>query len=590
MSSSDLEKYSPYLRSDEHWELLDVVPDGILVADTDGEILRVNESLTEMFGYEADELIGSKVEMLVPEAVREAHRQMRQEYAREPGRRSMGSGNRFEGVCADGETFKVDIMIGPFRRKNGETGVVAVVRDITRLHEVQERLRQQRRQLRHRALHDPLTDLPNRICFRERLQRLLSRSSTGDDPFGIAFIDLDEFKEINDSFGHAAGDELLRELGRRLTEYVGGEDLAARIGGDEFTVLRRQLADADELRRFGEQLCGLFEEPFGVDGERVEMTASIGVSPSDSEKLRGLEPETQIDFLLRAADRAMYAAKGSASTTIRQFDPGDEGESKRRLQRRNRIREALERQEFKPYYQPIRALETGRLFGVELLARWDQPASGVSLPDDFLSLIEDSELVARLGLSVLEQAADQFDEVSEVLAERQLQLFVNLSHWQVEHEQGVERMCRLVEKGGLRRLEVCFEISETDLLDHYGRLERMKKKGCRLVLDDFGSGFSSLSRLRELEVDMVKLAPEFIESIDSRPTDRAIVETVAALGEKLEIPVLAKSVETPRQAEMLRECGYLAAQGYHFSEAKPFDEVIGQWYAGLGAEESSTGT
>ena len=680
----------------EQWKLLDIVPDGVLVIDEEGVIVRTNSALTDMFGYEAEELVGSKVERLIPEEVRERHIDLRDAYQKSPHRRSMGTGSKFRGRRKDGETFPVDIMLGPFRDRDNGLRILAVLRDITKLTDIQNRLRLQRQRLReaeelakvghweidletretrlsesmlrllhldeeqtaasedelieyvvpddrnrvwrefssaienetrtefefkaslesgelrvfrvaidgtgltdrerilngtiqditdehalrqrlaHHAAHDPLTDLSNRLQFREKLRQAMTDADASLGSIAVALLDLDKFKSINDSFGHATGDAVLKRVAARLSEGL-DDDLVARMGGDEFTVLRRRVDGEEDLLQLRSRLLGIFEESVDLDSATFPISASIGIAYLDTADLRDVDVASEMEALMRCADRAMYDAKRDPATNVQILDAADAGRSSRRLQRENEIRQAVRNGEFVPYFQSIYDLRGGGLYGVELLARWDHPERGMLAPDEFLHLAKGSKLVGEIGASVLQKASKALEASSDALLTEERRFFVNVSHWQVERDDWAEQLCRITHAGGLDDWSVHFEIAESDLLEHVEILSRLREKGCRLVLDEFGSGFSSLSRLRELDVDVVKLGSEFTRSMTSNETDAAIVDTVAHLGRTLGIDTLAKSVETAAQEDMFAACGYTAAQGFHFSAPKPLEGFLSEW-------------
>ena len=427
--------------------------------------------------------------------------------------------------------------------------------------------------LEHLALYDQLTELPNRALLEDRVEQAIERAKRRQTPFALAFIDLDDFKSINDSLGHAAGDELLRQSATRLREVFRGEDTVARLGGDEFVVLVEAVDERSILDSIGGRLRSRFEPAFRIADTEVYLSVSVGFaypSPDQVGEAGGLG----IENLMQTADEAMYEAKRTTGTSWRIFEFTSDREPSRRIQRRNRIRRGAEADEFVPYYQPILELETRRVVGLEMLTRWHHPEHGCVGPGEFIELAEQTDLICTLGQSVAERACRQFDSTRDLpLSADPLRLFVNLSPRQVEHPDAADRLIEVFDRELPDRLQVCFEITEGELLEHHDRILEIRERGCEIVIDDFGTGYSSLSRLKQLPVDGLKLDMEFIHGLTESTADRAIVASVLQLGGTLDLSVIAEGIETDAQLEALAGLGCQFGQGFLFARPQPFDHL-----------------
>lgn len=428
-------------------------------------------------------------------------------------------------------------------------------------------LEQKQKQLEYRACYDPLTDLPNRLEFQKQLRAALQDFVKGQNWVAMGVVDIDRFSSVNESLGTAAGDDLLVETGKRLEQWGGQDAMVGRLGGDKFVVLFES-KESPELEDFGERLKRIFEVPFFIGHSEVQVTASAGFASPPSNI--GSQSETSAkaigDALTRTADRALQDAKKAPGTSWRVFDPSTWGEASRTLEREMELREAIDNKEFIPFFQPVVDLENLEIIGFEVLARWDHPERGIVSPGDFLPLAERMDLMGQLGDMVLEQTCNVFRSLDpEVLTDRNLKVFVNLSPKQIDRADSLEDLLGVLDRLAPAGLQFCFEITEAEVLNFQGRIQRIRRAGYEVAIDDFGTGYSSMARLRNIEVDGLKLDMEFVKNIPGSKTNAAIARTVIELGRRLELSVVGEGVESEKQLQFLTEAGCNFAQGYYLA-------------------------
>ncbi len=425
-------------------------------------------------------------------------------------------------------------------------------------------------EIRHRALHDPLTGLPNRVLFVDRLDQALAHTKREGRRVGVMFCDLDQFKLVNDSLGHEAGDELLGAVAPRLTGILRPGDTVARFGGDEFGIL---VPDADSIRdvtRVAERVAGALSSPFVLRGREHYVTASIGIAVSDGQDAS--------EALIRDADLAMYRAKERGRGHYEIFDQLMRARAVDHLRTENDLRRALERDELRVHYQPVVSLSSGRITGFEALVRWQHPDRGLLPPAEFIPLAEESGLIVDIGDRVLElacaQAAGWHAENPDAPP---LGISVNISARQLADRSFPDRVHKVLRETDLQPVCLSLEVTETMLVDdHDGPDEgfrRLKELGVGLVLDDFGTGFSSLGYLRRFPFDLLKIDRSFVDQIGSDTANSAIVTAVAGIAEALGVGVVAEGVETEAQLQAVTALGCHYAQGYLFSRPVPAAEA-----------------
>jgi diguanylate cyclase (GGDEF)-like protein len=426
-------------------------------------------------------------------------------------------------------------------------------------------------QARHDAMHDPLTGLPNRVLFSDRLAQALARSERDQQPLAVLLLDIDRFKLINDSLGHLAGDELIREVAPRLSSAVRSSDTVARLGGDEFAVLCEDLEDEREAQEMAERLGACFLRPFALGGEQQFATASIGLVVASA--------HIDAEELLRDADAAMYRAKEAGRGRYEVFDEGMRARAVARLQVENELRRALDREELRLFFQPIFDLHEDRISGCEALVRWDHPDRGLVGPDQFIPVAEESGLIIPLGAWVLQRACRQLARWRRsVDGAADLRLTVNLSAQQVTQPDIVDTVAEAIDEAGLEPRDIGLEITEHVLIEDAestaDTLRRLQRLGVRLVIDDFGTGYSSLSYLKRYPIEVLKIDRSFIDGIaDPGSGDLAIVTAIVRMASALGVDVIPEGVETEAQLERLRELGCRYAQGFLLARPLPPHEL-----------------
>jgi diguanylate cyclase (GGDEF)-like protein len=427
---------------------------------------------------------------------------------------------------------------------------------------------------------DPLTGLANRLYFLDRLEDTIQHAihNGSHDQFAVLFLDLDRFKLINDSLGHAAGDELLLAIARRLKVSVRGSESAerighaitARLGGDEFAVLLTGLDDMSEVRHVADRILASLSSPFQIGGRQIFATVSIGIAPGSSAN----SPED----LLRNADTAMYHAKAKGKARAELFDEGMRDRAKARLEVETDLRKAIPDGQLRVFYQPQVSLFDGRVTGYEALVRWQHPERGLLAPSEFLPVAEETDLIAPLGQFVLREACRQMAHWhTTYTVDPSLSISVNVSFRQLSDGDFVEEVATVLRETGLRPGSLKLELTESCIMSNTDSaidiLRRLKAMGIGLEIDDFGTGYSSLSYLSRLPFDTVKIDRSFVKELQSSEESTEIVKTILDLARSLHMTVVAEGVETPGQVEALATLGCDYGQGYFFSPPASSDST-----------------
>jgi diguanylate cyclase (GGDEF)-like protein len=449
--------------------------------------------------------------------------------------------------------------------------------------EVAER-RKAEDQLQHQALHDTLTGLPNRTLLLDRVERALAHSRRDGSMVALLLADLDDFKVINDGLGHQAGDGVLLAVAERLLGAVRrsdtvsrpGTDTVARLGGDEFVVLCDSMTNERDALVVAERIAEVLQEPFAFGGEKIFVSASIGVAPSAGNK------DTTPESLLRDADAAMYRAKERGRARYEIFDDAMRSRVLGRLHQENQLRQAIDGDELRLYYQPIVSLDNGRVHGVEALIRWEHPERGLLPPSEFVPLAEQSSLILALGHWVLREACEQVSRWNHAASE--LSVTVNVAARQLADRAFADTLAATIAEARIDPARLGIELTESSLLDEAASpveaLEAMREVGVQLILDDFGTGYSSLSYLQRLPLDMLKLDRSFVIPLGADRQEWNLVASVIDMAAALELTMVAEGVETAAQQAMLSTLSCPYAQGYHFAKPMPADELL-PWMAQL---------
>ncbi|MBB4660917.1 putative bifunctional diguanylate cyclase/phosphodiesterase [Conexibacter arvalis] len=538
----------------------DDAPIGMALLDRDGRFLDANRSLARQSGYSREELLSLHVWALCEAKLREEHA------ARWP-------------PAAD-----VRVLEYALERKDGSLGWAlwsvsrmhgaddAVDSYVMQILDVTDRRRAEE-QLAYQAHHDPLTGLPNRTQLSERLTDALARGAEHRRGVAVIFVDLDNFKVINDSLGHEAGDRLLRDVSERLRRVLGPGDLLARFGGDELAVCVEQVDDEGRALRIADRMATALRAPFVLDGEQRFVTASFGIAiagPDDVDR----SPET----LLRDADAAMYRAKERGKARSEVFDTTMRRRAVERLELESGLREALAREQLRIVYQPEVSLEHGRIVAVEALLRWEHPQLGPVSPARFIPIAEQSGLIVPIGAWALHEACRQAARWNAQPGGEEVVVAVNLSPRQLGASDLAATVRGALAGSGLSPERLCLEITESAVMADpdaaIESLHRLKALGVKLAIDDFGVGYSSLSHLRELlPVDVLKIDRSFIDGVVRRGEDKAIVTAIVELARSLGVDAVAEGVETAEQASLLHELRCHVAQGFHFARPQAAADV-----------------
>ena len=537
-----------------------------VTGSTRGRVLQVNRALCEFLCAPAEDILATGMEDLTHPNDLDAH--LASMEALLSGKLSV-SALETRYVRPDGDIVTGILHSSLLRDQTGRP-----LYGIGQLQDITERKRVEQ-ELAHRALHDPLTGLPNRLLFMDRLGHALQQAERRGTSAAVVFADLDNFKVINDSLGHGVGDDLLIAIAERLKRVLRPADTVSRFGGDEFTILCEDIGRDDDIAVVAERISEEMAAPFNVQGRQVFLTMSLGIAPSGP----GGEPAE----LLRDADAAMYSAKAAGRARHAIFDKAMRKRAVKRLELEHALRRGIERQELRLVYQPQVELGSGRIFGFEALVRWHDPDRGVVPPLEFIPLAEETGLIIPIGEWVLEQACLQARRWREASPDATLKVSVNLSLRQLADQSLPGMVRRVLAETGVAANDLWLEITETALIEEQGStfeaLANLERLGVRLAIDDFGIGFSSLNRLRQLPpVEAIKIDKAFVDGIRVHSADRAIVAAAISLARALGAATVAEGVETPDQIAALKELGCDLAQGYHFSKPKPaheFDELMG---------------
>ncbi len=425
-------------------------------------------------------------------------------------------------------------------------------------------------QLARQAFRDPLTSLPNRALFMDRLAHALTRTERRGEQLAVLFLDLDRFKVVNDSLGHGVGDQLLIGVSQRLAGCLRPEDTIARLGGDEFAILLEDVKDDKGPTSVADRLTGELQQPFVVEGREVVITVSIGIAMSTA---RRMTPED----ILRDADLAMYHAKGKGKARYEVFDKSMNAPAKERMDLELDLRNAVARGEFVLHYQPVVELPTGRITEVEALVRWKHPQRGLLFPADFVGLSEETGLIVPLGRWVLHEACRQTRQWQLAAPATKLAISVNLSARQLQQPGLVDEIGAALREtrldAGALRLEITETVVMHDAPTTLAKLEALKALGVQLAIDDFGTGYSSLGYLKRFPVDTLKIDRSFVKGIGRDVEDSAIVRAVITVAKSLGLSVTAEGIETADQLDQLRTLGCDHGQGYFFAKPMTSDRV-----------------
>jgi diguanylate cyclase (GGDEF)-like protein len=535
--------------------VLDNMSQGVLLFDADARLVFCNRRYIEMYGLTSDlAKPGSTLLDLLN------HRRQARSFSSDPNEyiaelmAKVAEGDTFSNVVNSGDGRAFSVVNKPLP----DGGWLATHEDVTERRRAEDRIA-------HMARHDALTDLPNRMLLRERLEHELKRVKRGET-LAVLCLDLDHFKSVNDTLGHPIGDELLKLVADRLRACTREPDTIARLGGDEFAIIMTQMHQPTDASVLARRVRDSIIKPYQVDGHQIVSDISIGISIAP---IDGVEP----DQLLKNADMALYGAKGDGRGTYRFFESEMDKRMKERRDLEMDLRQALSNGEFALHYQPLVNLQTNEITAFEALLRWNHPARGLISPADFVPIAEETGLIVSIGEWVLRMACQETANWP-----KHVKVAVNLSPAQLKSKNLVPMVMGILADCSMPANRLQLEITETMLMQNtfatLATLHQLRKLGVQIAMDDFGTGYSSLSYLRSFPFDKIKIDRSFIQDLSKGAEPRAIVHAVAGLAKCLNMVSTAEGVETQQQLDTLQAVGCTEMQGYLFSRARPADEIM----------------
>jgi diguanylate cyclase (GGDEF)-like protein/PAS domain S-box-containing protein len=541
--------------------------DIILIARPDTTITYQTPSAQRILGYEPGSLEGERLTALIhPDDVEQALAL----YTAVAFREGTPATAQWRVRHRQGSWCHVEVVANNLLSDPTVEGIVLTMRDVSDRKSLEE-------ELKHQAFHDALSGLANRALFRDRLEHASERAARSRTSLAVLFLDLDDFKLVNDSLGHASGDEMLVAVGERLRRSVRAGDTAARFGGDEFAVLLEEISGLEEASQLAKRILNELHAPLRIADREIQARASIGIAFSPA------GGEAPAD-LLQAADVAMYAAKGRGKGRYEVYNPALQVAITERLERSAELQRAVEEKQFVVYYQPIVSLAGDETVGVEALVRWQHPTRGLLLPAEFIALAEETGLIIPLGRWVLQQACQQARrwELDYPNAGR-LRVSVNISARHFQHDGLVDDVSNAVSAADYDPRNLVLEITESVLVQDadavVARMLALRRLGVTFALDDFGTGYSSLSYLKRFPIDILKVDKSFVDGVGLSPENGALAKAIVQLGHTLHLETVAEGIEQARQVESLRELGCRLGQGFYFARALPaaqIDELLSQ--------------
>ncbi len=538
--------------------------EGVFVIDSDGRFTFANPEAERLLGWSESEILGKR-----------AHEILCCEIG---GRGAEGDDAcPLMGVIRSGRPYRSED--GAFLRKDEKPLPVAfvstpieeggeIVGSVTAFRDITDR-KMAEETIKRMAYYDPLTGLPNRTLFSDRLGVAIARAHRNGEQLSVMFIDLDNFKTINDSLGHAMGDELLKAVAGRLKGLVREGDTVARLGGDEFTLLLPGVIHPEDAVKVAEKILNGLEPPFRVSGRELHITGSIGITvyPQDGETA---------EALLKNADIAMYRAKEKGRNNYQVFSPAMNAAAFERLALESGLRKAIDADEFEVHYQPQVDVFSGKIVGLEALVRWRHPEQGLILPQEFVPLAEETGLIVQIGRIVLREACSRAREWRD-MGLSFAKLAVNISAKQFASKNLPREISEILDEVDLDPADLEIEITESVAMKNARRtsriLKELKDMGVKVAIDDFGTGYSSLSYLKRFPIDTLKIDRSFVKDIARDQDSAVIISTILALGQNLKLDVVAEGVDSEEQLYILKSKGCRYAQGYLFSLPLPADEV-----------------
>ncbi|ANC79464.1 diguanylate cyclase [Fictibacillus phosphorivorans] len=552
-------EYQSILSERKFRSVIESANDSIILSDRTGTIISWNKGAELLFGFNEKEALGKNLQIIIPYKFRKAHKEGMERYLLSGEPKVIGNTVELEGLRKDGSEFPIELSLAAWQEED-QVYFSSIIRDIT------ERKRNEKK-INQMVYRDPLTGLPNRLLLNDRLTQALELADENKQTIGIMFIDLDRFKYINDTLGHAVGDQLLIEIAKRIQACVGKNDTVCRQGGDEFIVLIPNTT-ADEVSKIAQQIVDLFSSSVMVNEQELFVTPSIGIAmyPGDGR---------DIETLIKNADTAMYRVKEQGKNNFQFYTPEMNEAVTKKMKLEIGLRKALERDEFKIVYQPQIDVETGDIIGVEALLRWHHPEWGTISPAEFIPIAEETGLILQIGEWVLHGACRQ-NKAWQDAGYTPLRMAVNISSRQFQQSDLVERVSRILNETELAPQYLELELTESIIQDSkyaVAKMQLLKEMGIHLSIDDFGTGYSSLSYLKTFPIHTLKIDQSFTRNIYADSKDASLVETIIAMAHNLDLKVIAEGVETEEQLQFLQQKQCNEAQGYYFSRPISAEEL-----------------
>jgi len=531
--------------------------DAVVQMDFDGHITGWNHQAEKIFGWSADEILDQTIEnTIVPQRYRAAHRSGMQRYLKTGEVSVMSSLIEIHALHRDGHEFPVELSISVIDTPDLQE-FNAYIRDISKRKHAETLIWNQ-------ANFDPLTNLPNRNLFIQKLEHEMRSCDRNNLSLALLYLDLDRFKDVNDTLGHDMGDLLLAEASNRLKKRVREVDTVARLGGDEFTIILGHIDDPLSVQRVCQQLLEALADPFQLDNEKVYVTASIGVTfyPGDSRDTEALQ---------RNADQAMYAAKGLGRNRYHFFTPELQQRARRKREMIDDLRAAMHQSQLEIHYQPVVSMRDGSVSRAEALLRWPHPESGMISPSIFIPIAEESGLIGELGNWIFYNAVEQAGRWREQInPDFQVSFNTTLLQWVDAHD-AMNEWFAYLRDAGINGQALCVEITEALLMNANDRISNrfleFRDVGIQISIAEFGTGYSSIAYLKQFEIDYLKIDHSFVRNLGRGQNDHALCEATIVMAHKLGIQVIAEGVETETQDQLLREMGCDFGQGLLYSKA-----------------------
>ncbi|MFZ5640685.1 MAG: EAL domain-containing protein, partial [Bacillota bacterium] len=542
---------------------LQSIGDAVITTDALGNVEYLNPVAEDLTGWTKEKAKGlplPQVFRIANENTGEAAENPVEKCIREG--RIIGLANHTVLIHRDGHKFAIEESAAPIRNREGE-----IIGTILVFHDVSEK-RSLLKQMVHQTYHDPLTGLPNRILFNDRLALALVQAQPNQDMLAVLFLDLDRFKIVNDMLGHAVGDRVLKEVAGRIKECLQKSDTIARLGGDEFTILLPRISHEEDAAKVAQKIIQAFQLPWMLGNQEFHITVSVGIAlyPNDGD---------DAESLLKHADTAMCRAKDQGRNNYQLYTPAMNAKIMERLTMENSLRYALKRNEFTVFYQPQVNTASGQITGMEALVRWLHPDRGLVGPVEFIPLAEDTGLIIPIGEWVLHTACAQ-NKAWQESGLQPVRVTVNISACQFQQQNLVNTVAQALKQTGLDPQWLELEITESALMQDLDFtikvLQDLRDMGVRISVDDFGTGYSSLNYLKRFPIHTLKIDRSFVRDITDNPEDAAIVSAIIVLAHNLNLNLIAEGVETPDQLAFLKHCRCCEMQGYLFSKPLPAGE------------------